>query len=46
MSSRSLRRIATILLFAALLAPVAGMHAAFAGMGPDGDATVSIDGNG
>jgi hypothetical protein len=42
MSSR-FRRIASILVFAALLAPVAGLHAAFAAQGQGGDAGVAID---
>jgi hypothetical protein len=52
MSSRSLRRVFAVLVFAVVLAPLAptaGLHAAFAGtaqMAPEGDAGVIIDNNG
>jgi len=41
--SSCFRRIATILIFAALLAPVAGLHAAFAAQGQTPNMGVAID---
>jgi hypothetical protein len=41
--SSCFRRIASILIFAALLAPVAGLHAAFAAQGQGGDMGVVIE---